>query len=102
MQHGAMRTWTYVLAVAAVGCVTSRPVMAPDGSQGHYIECPRSIDRCMDKAAELCPAGYNVIDSGGRHGAIAQTNYQTGQTVVTPTFRGNMTISCRARTAQGQ
>lgn len=57
----------------------------------------------MDKAAELCPQGYDVIDAGAREGALAQsnTNAITGQTVttVTPTFRGNMTVRCRVLAA---
>lgn len=96
-------------ALVLVGCATSRPVMTPSGAEGFYIECPRSQDLCMDEAAKVCPRGYFVIDAGAERGAIAQTygqangqaigNYYTGQssgrTVVTPTYRGNMTIECR-------
>lgn len=82
------------LSLLVVSCVTSRDVMAPDGSLAHYIECPRSQDRCMDEAAELCPRGYDVIGSGGQHGALVQANAQTGIATVTPTYRGNMTVKC--------
>jgi hypothetical protein len=77
--------------------------MAPDGRTGHYIECPHDIAECMDRAASLCPQGYDVIDSGGQHGAIAQTSHEpyASNTVVSPTFRGNMTIACRAPMPQG-
>lgn len=86
-----------LLLLLAAGCTTSRPVMAPDGSQGHYIECHRNQANCMDEAADLCPGGYHVLDRGDQSGALATYNQFTNQVYVAPTFKGSMTIVCRHR-----
>ncbi|HMJ51079.1 MAG TPA: hypothetical protein VK540_03365 [Polyangiaceae bacterium] len=78
-------------------CATSREVMAPDGSRAHYIECPRSQAECMDEAAELCPRGYEVIDSGEKSGAVARQDRFTGVTTVNKVYRGTLTVKCRRR-----
>jgi hypothetical protein len=62
-----------VLACAAIaallsGCVTSRPVALPNGTQGYAIRCPgaaRDIADCMNKAAEVCGGKYQVVDRDG-------------------------------------
>jgi hypothetical protein len=59
-----------LLAVAALvaGCVTSRPVSLPDGTQGLAIKCPgaaRDIADCMNEAARLCGGKYQVLDRDG-------------------------------------
>jgi hypothetical protein len=53
------------IAVLISGCVTSRPVALPNGTQGYAIRCPgaaRDIADCMNKAAEVCGGKYQVID----------------------------------------
>jgi len=84
----------YLLALLVVaGCVTSDRVPLPDGSYGWYIECPRSQVACMEEAALHCPVGYEVIDRGGQPGFV-----MSGRTAV-PTYRGNLTVKCRGRSA---
>lgn len=46
-------------------CVSSRPLVMPDGRQAQAISCGgpmRTMTDCMAKAGEMCPAGYDVID----------------------------------------
>jgi hypothetical protein len=47
------------------GCVTTKPVSLPSGSQGLAINCPghhRDISDCMNEAARVCGGPYRVID----------------------------------------
>ena len=51
-------------SLLAVGCATSTPTIAPDGSPALSIRCGASAqDQCMLKAGEVCPGGYDVINS---------------------------------------
>lgn len=45
------------------GCVTSKPVSLPNGSQGLAIDCggPYDVSDCMNEAAKKCGGRYTVI-----------------------------------------
>jgi tetratricopeptide (TPR) repeat protein len=52
------------ISLVVIGCATSTPTIAPDGSPVLSIKCGASAqDQCVLKAGEVCPAGYDVIDS---------------------------------------
>jgi hypothetical protein len=63
------RTVAALLAVLAfAGCVTSRPVALPNGTQGVAINCPgaaRDIADCMNEAAKVCGGKYQILDREG-------------------------------------
>ena len=47
-----------------IGCATSTATIAPDGSPALSIRCGAGAqDQCMLKAGEVCPGGYDVINS---------------------------------------
>lgn len=58
-----------VLLVASVTAFfKSRQVVLPNGTQGYAINCPgtaRDISDCMNKAAEICGAKYQILDRDG-------------------------------------
>ena len=66
-----------VIAIAAtallVGCVANepKPIVGPTGGAMYTIPCvmpvigpygPPSTQHCYEKAAELCPAGYDLLN----------------------------------------
>jgi hypothetical protein len=56
------------LVLAIAGCVTSRPVALPDGTQGLAIRChgaARDISDCMNEAARMCGGPYQMLDQDG-------------------------------------
>lgn len=64
-----------VFAFLAVGCVhvSSTPAgTTADGHQRFHIECNRSASHCYDRAAEVCPGGFDPVSegSGERYGTI--------------------------------
>lgn len=65
----AMRAFAAAaLAVLISGCVTSRPVALPNGTQGYAIRCPgaaRDISDCMNEAAKVCGGKYQILDREG-------------------------------------
>lgn len=54
-----------ILATIGYGCTTHSVMMMPSGEQGYTIECKKVKSRCFERAAELCPKGYKMVDSQG-------------------------------------
>ena len=52
------------VALAALGgCASSRTVHGPGGKAAHSIRCGSAvIEACYEKAAQLCPRGYTIVD----------------------------------------
>jgi hypothetical protein len=48
------------------GCpIQPHPFKGPNGRMAYSMKCSgigRSLDTCYDKASELCPDGYAIID----------------------------------------
>jgi hypothetical protein len=63
-----MRSAICALVLTLSGCVTSRPVMLPNGIQALAISCPgaaRDVADCMNKAAQVCGGPYQMLDRDG-------------------------------------
>lgn len=63
-----MRTIPLWIAVSLAGCATvqpSEPFKGPNGRQAYTMQCSgmgRTMEQCYQSAAQLCPAGYDIID----------------------------------------
>lgn len=60
----------YLLTIIAVatlgGCATSKQIVGPNGKPAHSIRCGAAVaDACLEKAGEVCPYGYVVLNSKG-------------------------------------
>lgn len=60
------------------GCASSSPTYAPDGSQGHSLNCSglaRNWGMCYEKAGNICKErGYTVVAGGTDNiGSLAAT-----------------------------
>lgn len=51
-----------LIAMTAIGCVTSKEVAGPDG-EAHLISCPGSMDGCLEEAADICRGEYQIQTS---------------------------------------
>jgi hypothetical protein len=60
------------------GYVTARPLTLPSGAQGEVIRCngiSPSMADCYWTAREVCPKGYDIVDSHGEaHPLILANN----------------------------
>jgi hypothetical protein len=80
------------IVVTLTACTTVTRVKGPDGTDRWYaVSCGGSKYNCYEAAAEQCPRGYIVADSGG--GPIASGNLVG--------YQGNMLIRCKAGGADG-
>lgn len=65
---------TYLVSLAALlllsGCaITPQPVAGPDGKNAYFMKCGAGADapfRCMSKAAEICPGGYEILGNNSQ------------------------------------
>lgn len=66
------------------GCATSTEIRGPNGQIAHLIECPGAaltMGTCYEKANDLCPSGYNVLDAQQELGATMVSPYGAVQNV---------------------
>lgn len=55
-----------IIIAAVSGCATSRQIIGPNGKPAHSIRCgAAAADACLEKAGEVCPGGYAVLNSNG-------------------------------------
>jgi hypothetical protein len=85
-----MRKFLFIYVLVLVGCATATPITTPNGTPGYVIECPDDLPACYQKAAEVCPSGYNVLNqSTASAGAVL-----VGNTMVASNNH-QMTIECK-------
>jgi hypothetical protein len=87
-----------VLALAACAGIEPKPFIGPNGKTAYSMHCSgmgRTLEACYQKAGEICPAGYNIINSTS--GTIAVPTYgghgEPAGTVATPDY--GLAIECK-------
>lgn len=55
------------LGIVFIGCATvePKPLRGPNGRPGYSMKCSgfgRTLQECYEKAGQVCPAGYDVVD----------------------------------------
>ena len=56
----------FSLSSLVIACARATPVITPNGNQGYSISCGAAVlDKCYEKAGEVCPRGYEVLDRQG-------------------------------------
>ncbi len=59
--------WASIFLLSLVGCMSidPTPFNGPNGKQSYSMQCNgmgRTMDACYQKAGEVCPAGYSIIE----------------------------------------
>lgn len=85
-----MRIAFLCVTLLMVGCaITPKPFTGPSGKQAYSMNCGSDLPGCYQKAGEVCPTGYNILDrASGTVGVPSQ-----GATVMVPTH--NLSIECK-------
>jgi hypothetical protein len=82
-----------ILSAFLTACaVNPEPFIGPDGKQSYYMRCSgagRSIPQCFQKAGELCPQGYTIIDRSSSTVGVPVN----GSVMMAP--RQEMAIQCK-------
>ncbi len=71
------------------GCVDVTATAGADGRPNYTIDCDGESRRCFDKAGDLCPGGYYLIE---RHSGSNEVQYTAG-IISTPYTK--IAIACR-------
>jgi hypothetical protein len=97
-----MKIIVAILATAALaGCATSKQIIGPNGKPAHSITCGAAVQSaCLEKAGEVCPTGYVVLNSQGSRylGQIGQASVGGGygQATSTPLMSPNsLLVECK-------
>jgi hypothetical protein len=49
--------------VVLAGCASAKQVKGPNGETAYQVKCGNAVkNKCTEKAAELCPRGYSVLE----------------------------------------
>jgi hypothetical protein len=89
------------LVALITGCATSKQIVGPNGVAAHSIRCGAAVaDACYEKAGEVCPNGYTVLNSQGSRylGQIgtASVSGSYGSATSTPLITPNtLLVECK-------
>ena len=90
-----MRKLILLLGIILSGCASATKVTLPSGEKGFSIDCSGTavpISKCMEKAGEVCPSGYEVISSHNERGTMFNPFQGKGEYI--PTSNKGMMIRC--------
>ena len=76
----------------ALGCSSSSAKMISNYPPRWDVTCTRALGHCYERAAEVCPNGFRILDNANAAGAVVQRYGDTA--VATPTFYGEIIIDC--------
>ena len=84
------------LSMTVAGCITSRPVALPNGTQGLAIDCSQggnNIADCMNYAAETCGGPYRIFGQEDRSKPVA-TTASSGTVLITNSVSRVLIVQC--------
>jgi hypothetical protein len=71
---GKLLVLTVALFVLACATSRSRPIVGPDGTENQLVEAI-SIDRCYEKAREVCGGNYKIVNSTSEKENVGGTTF---------------------------
>jgi len=52
-----------LLFAVLAGCASAKQVKGPNGENAYLVQCGNAVkSKCAEKAAGLCPSGYNLLE----------------------------------------
>lgn len=52
-----------VAIISLAGCASAKQVRGPNGGTAYEVKCGNAAkSKCREKAADVCPRGYSVLD----------------------------------------
>lgn len=71
-----MKVLYFIFLILFFGCSTSDKTVMPSGEKGYAISCDGafvSMNKCYQKAAKLCPDGYEVHEKEKHNSGISKS-----------------------------
>lgn len=83
-----------IATTVVVACTSAKKVNGPDGEPGWYmVSCEDDRAKCVEKAGETCPKGYDVADDKKSVGAYAVPIGNSAYVGESSSYR--MLVKCR-------
>jgi hypothetical protein len=58
-----MKYLILIFLLALSSCASSKQVKGPNGEDAYEVKCGKAVkEKCAEKAADLCPHGYNLLE----------------------------------------
>lgn len=90
------------IVLALGGCAVSTQVVLPSGARGYSINCSGAAltwGQCYEKAGNLCPHGYKIIEQEGQTpGAVVGASPTA--LFGTPIVNRTMLVQCKSKEQQ--
>ena len=77
------------MALFVMGCVSTQEFKGPNGKTAYSMDCGNHLNACYQKAGEVCPTGYTILDRASGTMAVPFG----GAIVAAP--RHNLAIECK-------
>lgn len=80
------------LTILLYGCaINPTPLTTSNGKQGYTIQCDSGVAKCEQKAAKLCPDGYDILDHSKKTTTLVP---HYGEYPMTVNIE-NLTVECK-------
>lgn len=91
-----MKNLLLMLLAVLAGCASAKQVNGPNGEIAYLVQCGNAAkDKCTEKAADLCPNGYNLIDrNSDRYDELTKVG-NTGKLEIKADTTTTMLIQCK-------
>ena len=88
-----MKAKIIALSFVVIGGCAIEPtsVVGSDGKQRYMMNCHSGIDKCHQKAAELCPSDYDIIEHTKKSSIVVPHYGEYPMTIYTE----NLTVECK-------
>lgn len=95
LRVGRVASVVGLVAVGLTACaeIQPKPFRGPNGGEAYTMRCSgmgRSMEQCFQKAGEMCPGGYWIVDKGSQTVGVPQTG---GGTLIAT--RETLAIECK-------
>ena len=58
-----MKNLRLMFLLVLAGCASVKQVKGPNGEVAYLVQCGNAVKgKCAEKASEVCPNGYNLLD----------------------------------------
>jgi len=89
-----MRPALFAISLTLVSCAGIEPhkFVGPNGNTAYSMRCSgmgRTLGACYEKAGEICPGGYNIVDRSA--GTVGMPT--GGGTLIAP--RESLAVECK-------
>ena len=67
-----------IFLIFMFGCASATQTVMPDGKAGYSVDCSGSavsMNKCYEKAAQVCPLGYTIHTQDESGGWVATTSF---------------------------